>query len=117
MVRRRATLWHKCLRKDKRENPMNTGFKASPGIAELSKIALSADILSEVDFADKRKQPTTEVGEEIHSQFGTILKFAHFDYDKKKISFQQNTRSHQSKQERKEQQSYAAHIGNQKREN
>jgi hypothetical protein len=86
-------------------------------LEELSKIALSADLLSEVDFADKRKQPTTEVGEEIHSQFGTILKFAHFDYDKKKISFQQDTRSHQSKQERKEQQRYAAHIGIQKREN
>jgi hypothetical protein len=82
----------------------------------LSKIALSADILSEVDFTDKRKQPTTEVGEEIHRQFGTILKFAHFDYDKKKISFQQNTRSYQSKQERKEQQRYAAHIGTQKRQ-
>jgi len=83
----------------------------------LSKIALSADILSEVDFADKRKQPTTEVSEEIHCQFGAILKFAHFDYDKKKISFQQNTRSHQSKQERKEQQRYAAYIGHQKQEN
>ena len=85
-------------------------------IDELSKIALSADILSEVDFADKRKQPTTEVSEEIHSQFGTILRSAHFDYDKKKIRFQQNTRVYRSKQERKEQQSYAARMGNQKQE-
>jgi predicted RecB family nuclease len=30
-------------------------------IDELSKLALSADILSEVDFADKRKQPTTRL--------------------------------------------------------
>ena len=84
---------------------------------ELSKIALSADILSEVDFADKRKQPTTEVSEEIHSQFGAILRSAHFDYDKKKIRFQQNTRVYRSKQERKEQQRYAARMGNQKQEN
>jgi len=54
-------------------------------LEELSKIALSADLLSEVDFADKRKQPTTEISEEIHRQFGAILRSAHFDYDKKKI--------------------------------
>ena len=86
-------------------------------LEELSKIALSADLLSAVDFADKRKQPTTERSEEIHSQVGTILKFAHFDYDKKKISFQQNTRSQQSKQERQAQQRYAARMRHQKREN
>jgi hypothetical protein len=84
---------------------------------ELSRIALSADSLSEVDFADKRKQPTTEMSGEIHSQFGAILKFAHFDYDKRKISFQQNTRVYRSKQERQEQQRYAARMGHQKREN
>src|SRR5499427_5353148 len=45
---------------------------------ELSRIALSAESLSEVDFADKRKQPTTEMSGEIHSQFGAILRSAHF---------------------------------------
>jgi len=83
---------------------------------ELSRITQSADILSEVDFADQRKQPTTDVSEEIHSQFGAILRSAHFDYDTKKIRFQQNTRVYQSKQERKAQQRYAAHMGNQKKE-
>jgi hypothetical protein len=83
----------------------------------LSRIALSAESLSEVDFADKRKQPTTEMSGEIHNQFGAILKFAHFDYDKRKISFQQNTRVYRSKQERQEQQRYAARMGHQKREN
>jgi hypothetical protein len=49
----------------------------------LSKIQVSADLLSEVDFADKRKQPSTALSQEIHSQFGTMLKFAHFDYSKR----------------------------------
>ena len=57
---------------------------------ELSKIKQSADILSEVDFADKFKQRTTEVGQQIHNQFKTILRFAHFGYDKKKIHFRQD---------------------------
>jgi predicted RecB family nuclease len=86
-------------------------------LEELSKIALSADLLSEVDFAGKRKQPTTEISEEIHRQFGAILRSAHFDYDKKKIRFQQNIRRYQSKEERRVQQRYAARMGHQKQEN
>ena len=68
---------------------------------ELSKIQYSADTLSEVDFADKRKRQTTETSEQIHSQFRAILKFSHFDYDKKKISFRQE-KPKESAQERKE---------------
>jgi RNase H-like protein len=59
-------------------------------VDELSKIQLSADTLSVVDYADKRKQPTTEISKEINSKFSTILRFAHFNYDKKKISFRQD---------------------------
>jgi predicted RecB family nuclease len=56
---------------------------------ELSRIQQSADILDTVDFADQRKRQTTATSEQIQSQFRTILKFAHFDYDKKKINFRQ----------------------------
>ena len=63
-------------------------------VEELSKIQRSADTLSGVDYADKRKQPTTEIGKEINSQFSTILRFAHFNYDKKKISFRQGAFGH-----------------------
>jgi predicted RecB family nuclease len=56
----------------------------------LSRIKDSADTLSEVDFAHQPKQHATEVGEQIHRQFGAILQFAHADYDKKKISFSQS---------------------------
>ena len=56
---------------------------------ELSKIETSADILTEVDFADKPKQNTTEKGKLVHSQFETILKFAHANYEKRKIKFRQ----------------------------
>jgi hypothetical protein len=83
-------------------------------IDELSKIQQSADTLSEVDFADKRKKPTTEVSEEIHSQFGTILKFAHFDYDEKKISFRKDLETNESTQDRREKRKYAAYMSNQK---
>lgn len=58
---------------------------------ELSQIQQSADTLAAVDFADQRKRQTTEMSEQIHSQFRAILKFAHFDYDKKKINFRQET--------------------------
>jgi predicted RecB family nuclease len=56
-------------------------------VDELSKIQLSADTLSEVDFADKRKQFGTELSKEVHSQFDSILKFAHFKYEKRKSVF------------------------------
>jgi hypothetical protein len=54
---------------------------------ELSKIQHSAHMLSEIHFAHQPKRPPTEAGKEVHGQFETILKFAYFDYDKKKIRF------------------------------
>ena len=60
---------------------------------ELSRIKHSADILSEVDFANQPKRYTTEASEQVHSQFEAILKFAHANYDKKKISFRQNKKN------------------------
>src|SRR5215211_4718922 len=56
---------------------------------ELSRIQQSADTLATVDFADQRKRQTTATSEQIQSQFRATLKFAHFDYDKKKIHFRQ----------------------------
>jgi hypothetical protein len=56
---------------------------------ELAKIQQMADVLSQVDFADQPKHNTTETSEQIHSQFESILKFAHANYDKKKIKFSQ----------------------------
>jgi predicted RecB family nuclease len=65
---------------------------------ELTRIQHSADILSEVDFADKHRQRTTEVGEEIHSQLEEMLKFAHVNYDKKKISFRKENKRENEKE-------------------
>jgi predicted RecB family nuclease len=42
----------------------------------LSKIQRASDTLSEVDFAHQPKRHATEVGEQVHSQFEAILKFA-----------------------------------------
>lgn len=57
---------------------------------ELSKIKHSADTLSEVDFANKSTVPVTEVGQQIHSQFETMIKFSSASYDSHKISFRQD---------------------------
>jgi predicted RecB family nuclease len=55
---------------------------------ELSKIKLLADTLPHVGFTDGIKHQATKVGNEIHVQLEKMLKFAHSNYDKKKISFQ-----------------------------
>jgi transposase len=52
---------------------------------ELTKIRSIADSQPNIDFADQPKQLSTPVGEQIHSRFEAILKFAHADYDGKKI--------------------------------
>jgi predicted RecB family nuclease len=57
---------------------------------ELSKIQGSADILSQVDFANQPKRHTTEASEQLHNQLGVILQFAHSNYDRKKIRFHQH---------------------------
>ncbi|MBV7335134.1 IS66 family transposase [Chloroflexi bacterium TSY] len=59
-------------------------------VDELSKMTFSAEILSEVDLSIQPNWRATEVGEVVHSQFDEILKFAHSNYDKKKIRFRQN---------------------------
>jgi hypothetical protein len=59
-------------------------------VNELSKIQHSADVLTEVDYANQMKRQTTEVGEGIHYTFSEIIKFAHSNYDKKKIKFHRN---------------------------
>jgi predicted RecB family nuclease len=58
---------------------------------ELARIKHLADTLSEVDFANQPKRHTTEVSKQVHDQFEAVLKFAHISYDKKKISFRQNS--------------------------
>jgi predicted RecB family nuclease len=56
---------------------------------KLAEIKDSADTLSEVDFTHQPKQLTTEIGSELHDKFDTILKIAHADYDKNKITLRQ----------------------------
>ena len=60
---------------------------------ELSKIIASADAHVNIDFADRPKQHATELGNEIHEEFQSIIRYAHADYDKKRVSIrpQQST--------------------------
>jgi predicted RecB family nuclease len=71
-------------------------------VDELFIIRCSANTLPKVDFADRFKQQTTEVSEKVNSQFKEILKFAHFEYDSNKISFQQEVKNHISDKDRTE---------------
>jgi predicted RecB family nuclease len=56
-------------------------------VDELARMQHSADVLSAVHDANQHIQPVSEAGQHVHSQFKEILKFAHFGYDDKKISF------------------------------
>jgi hypothetical protein len=58
-------------------------------VDELERIKCSADILSDIDFAQTPKSQLSEDGEKIGSQFEMILRFASVKYEKKKISFSQ----------------------------
>lgn len=66
---------------------------------ELSKIIKSADAHVNIDFADRPKQHSTELGNEIHDKFQSILKYAHADYDKNRVSIrpQQSTKGTEGK--------------------
>ena len=55
---------------------------------QLSKIRDVADSQMNIDFADQPKQNATERGSEIHSEFEQILRNAHADYNRNRISIQ-----------------------------
>ena len=55
---------------------------------KLSLIQQSANTLSEVEFASNPKKNSTGSSSLVHKQFDTILKFAHENYDGRKISIQ-----------------------------
>ena len=77
---------------------------------KLSTIQDSVDTLSEIDFADQPKQPTTEIGTKLHDQFETILKIAHADYNKGKISLRRNENGNQEKLKRGAQKGHEGHT-------
>ncbi|SNQ61207.1 TM0106 family RecB-like putative nuclease [Candidatus Methanoperedens nitratireducens] len=54
----------------------------------LSEISETADSQANIDFADQPKQNTTERGGEIHRKFEEILRNAHADYNRNRISIQ-----------------------------
>jgi len=55
---------------------------------KLSLIQQSSDILPEIDFVTNPKKNSTGPSFQVHKQFETILKFAHENYDRSKINFQ-----------------------------
>ncbi|MDJ0898568.1 MAG: IS66 family transposase [Xenococcus sp. MO_188.B8] len=68
---------------------------------KISEIIKTADDNADIDFANSPKQVSTELGTKIHNQFDTILKFAHTDYNRKKISLNQNNLEQQEQSTKK----------------
>jgi predicted RecB family nuclease len=67
---------------------------------ELTKIITSSDTHKKIDFADQPKRNTTELGHQIHKGLQSIIKYAHADYDKNRISIrsqQSNTETEKNK--------------------
>ena len=52
---------------------------------ELTRIFATAQTQPNIEFADQPKQLTTSIGEQIHNKLESILKFAHANYEGKKI--------------------------------
>ncbi len=83
-------------------------------VDELSHIKESAQTLSHVDFIDQPKRLTTQTGEQVHSQFETMLEFAHANYDKKKIRFRPNEEEQKPVQRKKKRGSKKGYQGQRK---
>lgn len=56
---------------------------------ELSKIITSTGEYVQIDFADSPKQHATVIGNEIHDEFQSILRYAHADYNQKRVRIRQ----------------------------
>ncbi|MDJ0719318.1 MAG: IS66 family transposase [Prochloraceae cyanobacterium] len=57
---------------------------------ELYRIKTEAESQSNIEFADQQKRISTGASEEIHNQFESILKFAHFNFNDRKIKIQKD---------------------------
>jgi predicted RecB family nuclease len=59
----------------------------------ISAIVGAAGTLEGVDFADRPRRHSTEIGAGLHTEFEHMIKFAHFDYKQKRISFHQEEKT------------------------
>jgi len=68
-------------------------------LEELSRIAASAKEHRDIEFADRPRQHATELSHGIHEEFQDILRYAHADYDKKRVKIrpEQSTTQTQGK--------------------
>lgn len=64
---------------------------------ELFNIVKTANSSKSVDFADQPKKYATDIGNEIHKELELLLKYAHADYDKNKISLKSEKSSSNKK--------------------
>lgn len=55
---------------------------------KLSQLQESANVMPEIDFVNEPKKESNVISFQVHQQFGTILKFAHENYNNNKLSFQ-----------------------------
>jgi len=60
-------------------------------VDELANMQCCADTTSAVHYTNEHKRQVSEAGQEVQGQFQEILKFAHFGYNAKKISFRRTS--------------------------
>lgn len=60
-------------------------------VNELTRMQTSANVSNDIDFVQDPKKIASEIGQGIHNQFNSLLNFAHFNYDKKKIKFNEDS--------------------------
>ncbi len=76
---------------------------------KISEIIKTADDNADIDFTNSPKQISTELGTQIHNQLETILKFAHADYNRKKISLYERNSEQKEQGEQKSKKRGAAY--------
>ena len=64
-------------------------YAAKQLLIELVRISSSADKAEDIDFPDRPKQFATTTGEQIHSEFTRIIRSAHADYEKAKLTIRE----------------------------
>jgi predicted RecB family nuclease len=75
----------------------------------ISAVVEAAGALEDVEFADHPRRQSTQVGAGLHTDFEQMIKFAHFDYKRKRISFRQEEKTSEDGRKpkaRKNRQSY-----------
>ncbi|MBV9281279.1 MAG: TM0106 family RecB-like putative nuclease, partial [Chloroflexi bacterium] len=78
-------------------------------VGHLRTIAEHAPSLPDVDFADRPKRVATGAAERLHDDFEGILRSAHLDYDRKKVTLRRRGGEHRTRGRRRTERTLSDH--------